>query len=240
MQLAWHALTVALLSAAAAAQDPGYVLIFSPPASKRCANCTCVDCPCVREIPECRKCQGDDLVARFEVHSADGACHDTFLTSPNPFVDKDSWMPLMFMAVACRDGLWLAADGPTKDECETRAEGLVRDFESGEFDARTGVCLTGGKGSFLRFHCHDDSYTETPVPDPFRAYVSEHYDGNSLQAVVSDVSDAVPVVVPPMLLVLYIVRHSLPALRGSTTKTTVLVGMLSSFAILLLFFGGSR
>ena len=128
--------------------------LFSAPQGT-CQRCTCIDCACAIEFPECRKCQDSQRVAQLVVDEADGLCRRARVRHLHPHVDKQVLAPLTFMAVVCARGLWLGADAATKDECDRKAASLAASFERGERDANTQRCLPGG-GGYMRYACGDD------------------------------------------------------------------------------------
>eukprot|EP01059_Diplonema_ambulator_P023338 TRINITY_DN38780_c0_g1_i1.p1 TRINITY_DN38780_c0_g1~~TRINITY_DN38780_c0_g1_i1.p1 ORF type:complete len:244 (+),score=30.86 TRINITY_DN38780_c0_g1_i1:51-782(+) len=194
-----------------------YAVVEMYSAPMGCQNCTCVNCPCVAKEPKCKKCGDDNLVARIAV-VPDGVCHETRMLNLHPFVERSALAPLNFMAAVCTDGLWLAADGPTRPECELRGSGLVAAFEKGEIDAQSATCLPGGSGSYIKFLCPDDELVQTTAPEPktIISYITEGGGVSSqrtwLQYLIAEISETIPLVVPPALLVLYISRHNLPDL----------------------------
>eukprot|EP01064_Diplonema_japonicum_P002366 TRINITY_DN1148_c3_g1_i1.p1 TRINITY_DN1148_c3_g1~~TRINITY_DN1148_c3_g1_i1.p1 ORF type:complete len:250 (+),score=23.83 TRINITY_DN1148_c3_g1_i1:57-806(+) len=218
---------------------PATVEVYGSPTG--CQNCTCVHCPCVKKNPQCGKCGAGSLVAKIKV-VPDGVCHETKVVNAHPFVSSSALAPLKYMAVVCKAGLWLGADGATRSECESRGAGLVSLFERGELDAKTSVCLPEGQGAFIQFMCPDDDITGTvftPTPPQsvggaFTGYLTEFRTQRTwLQYAVTEVSDAIPLVVPVCLFVLYVLRKNLPDLGkrkfrvlGAVVAAVLLVVML--------------
>ena len=134
--------------------------MFGAPHHEGCKGCACISCACTVERPECRKCAAEELIAELVVPEADGMCHEVGVRRLHEFVDASYLRPLQYMAVVCKDGLWLNADAPTKTECDRKAADIVNALERGERDARTQLCLPGGSGSYLRFRCDDETVDE--------------------------------------------------------------------------------
>eukprot|EP00756_Hemistasia_phaeocysticola_P056705 Hpha_TRINITY_DN33145_c0_g1::TRINITY_DN33145_c0_g1_i1::g.122381::m.122381 len=124
----------------------------APEASSTCATCTCTDCPCSRL---CGRCARGLLLARVAVE-ADGRCREAQRDSSRAG-GVAAVGAVRYMAAVCGSGRWLAADGPTKEECEERARGLAEAHERGQYDGRTGNCLPASGGAWMRFVCGSDA-----------------------------------------------------------------------------------
>eukprot|EP01063_Lacrimia_lanifica_P013836 TRINITY_DN20440_c0_g1_i1.p1 TRINITY_DN20440_c0_g1~~TRINITY_DN20440_c0_g1_i1.p1 ORF type:complete len:243 (+),score=67.56 TRINITY_DN20440_c0_g1_i1:42-770(+) len=232
-------LVAALLCALprAGAQEAVVELFGPPKSSALCRRCTCVACPCVVEHPECAKCDPTSLVVRIHVAHADGECHATRIEPASPFVDMALLAPMQYMAVVSQGGAWLSADGATKSECEIKAAGLVQALEAGEFDARTDECFPGSPGSYLQLSYNDpDDYALRQPRTQQKSLLAAVATEAGMSYALTQLTEAIPLLVPPALVLLYLGRNHLPRVRHSTAmKLTLALPVLTAALLLVAY-----
>ena len=235
MYVTWALVLVALMCESVTAY--GVVEMYGYPTAEICRNCTCLDCPCVQATKECRKCTQETLIVKIVVERTDGMCHAVKFQNTHPLLDADNLEPLNYMAVLCKDRLFINADGATKEECDARAAGLTSSFERGELHARTQQCIHSGDNSYIQYLCDDDPLIRESVNNPQHQQrhsinLAKLPDRSAFQLFLSEMSQSVPLVVPPCLLLIFMFRD-----RVRTVKKyfTAVAGLIIVFSIVFIY-----
>eukprot|EP01060_Flectonema_neradi_P041328 TRINITY_DN9780_c0_g1_i1.p1 TRINITY_DN9780_c0_g1~~TRINITY_DN9780_c0_g1_i1.p1 ORF type:complete len:237 (+),score=12.69 TRINITY_DN9780_c0_g1_i1:43-753(+) len=223
-----------LLTLACEAVSYGIVEMYGLPSADVCRNCTCLDCLCVQSTKECRKCTRESLIVKIVIERADGMCHAVKFENAHPLLDTDALESLSYMAVLCKDGLFINADGATKEECDGRAIGLTTSFERGELHARTQQCIRSGDGSYLMYRCDDDPPVRESAHQPRKQILPRMPDRSAFQIFLSEVSQSVPLIVPPCLLIIFMFRDKFRTVRkyfAMLAALTISASLLFMYAL---------